>query len=299
MKWKFELVAGPFGATSEGPSWDGRHLYFSLVQQDRIMRFDPRSGECTPWRTETRHTNGTMFDAQGRLHGCSARGRAIVRFEPDGSTRTIADRIDGKRLNSPNDLAIGRSGRIWFSNPWNYQLLGPDERPDYEDQSIMLAQPQPNGEWKISRAATDTTAPNGVLLSADERTLYVSQQDYREELLRELRAYPIRDDGSLGPYTVLHQFGADHRGVHRAIDGMCLDADGNIVASAGWLKSGPGPMIYVFAPSGRILETHPLPSGHPTNCTFGDADLHTLYVTTGDGHLFRARTERQGFNLYP
>lgn len=299
MSWKFELVAGPFGATSEGPSWDGRHLYFSLIQQDRIMRFDPRSGECAQWRGETRYTNGTMFDAQGRLLGCSARGRAIVRFEPDGSMKTIVDRIDGRRLNSPNDLAIDRTGRIWFSNPWNHQLLGPDERSDLEDQSILLAQPQADGGWKVSRAATNTTAPNGVLLSADQRTLYVSEQDYRAEYLRELRAYPIGEDGSLGSHTVLHQFGTDHRGVHRAIDGMCLDAEGNIVASAGWLKSGPGPLIYVFAPSGRVLETHPLPSSHPTNCTFGDLDLHSLYVTTADGHLYRARTERQGWNLYP
>ena len=108
---------------------------------------------------------------------------------------------------------------------------------------------------------------------------------------RELRAYDILEDGSLGPYIVLHQFGEDHRGPQRGIDGMCLDAEGNIVATAGSYASGPGPMIYVWDPRGRVLETHPMPVGidSPTNCTFGDPDQRTLYVTTGGGHLFRAR----------
>ena len=79
---------------------------------------------------------------------------------------------------------------------------------------------------------------------------------------------------------------------------MCLDVDGNIVATAGWEQSGPGPMIYVFAPNGRVLETHPMPADAPTNCTFGDADRRTLYVTAS-GCLYRARTERVGRLLYP
>lgn len=146
------------------------------------------------------------------------------------------------------------------------------------------------------RFATNTS-PNGVLLSLDEHTLYVSVCDYGEDRLRELRAYPINDDGSLGRYTVLHQFGKDYRGTHRAVYGMCIDAEGNIIACAGWAKSGPGSLIYVFAPSGRVIETHALPADHPANCTFGDADLQSLYVTTRAGHLLRARTERQGRNL--
>lgn len=298
MGWKFELVGGPFGATSEGPAWDGRYLYFTLIQQNRIMRYDPKKDECIEWKTETRATNGTMFGPDGRLYGCSAGGRAIVRFEADGRTSVLVDRLEGKRLNTPNDLAIDRKGRIWFSNPWNEVLVDSGETMELADEPVLRADPGP-GKWTVSRAASDTTSPNGVLLSADERTLYVSQCDYGEDRLRELRAYPIKEDGSLGPYTVLHQFGKDYRGVHRAVDGMCLDADGNIVACAGHLKSGPGPMIYIFSPAGRILETHPLPTDRPTNCTFGDADLHTLYVTTANGHLYRARTGRQGRNLYP
>lgn len=299
MAWKFELVGGPFGCTSEGPAWDGQYLYFTLVQQNRIMRYDPKKDECTEWRTRTHATNGTMFGADGRLYGCCAGGRSIVRFESDGRTSVVVDRLEGKRLNTPNDLAIDRKGRIWFTNPWNEMLADPGDRMELADEPVLRADPGPDGKWTVSRAASDITQPNGVLLSADQRTLYVSQCDYGEDRLRELRAYPINEDGSLGRYTVLHQFGKDFRGVHRAVDGMCLDAEGNIVACAGWLKSGPGPMIYVFSPAGRILETHPLPADHPANCTFGDADLQSLYITTGKGHLFRVRTERQGWNLYP
>jgi gluconolactonase len=140
----------------------------------------------------------------------------------------------------------------------------------------------------------DTTRTNGLLVAPDQHTLYVAQSEYGEHKMRELRAYPINDDGSLGAYCVLHTFYP-----HRGIDGMCLDTEGNIVATAGWDESGPGPMIYVFSPTGRVLETHPVPVDRPTNCTFGDSDLRTLYVTTASGYLLRARTPRQGHLVYP
>ena len=99
---------------------------------------------------------------------------------------------------------------------------------------------------------------------------------------------------------MLHRFGEDFRGVHRGLDGMCLDTEGNLIACGGWRQAGPGPLIHVFSPSGRILETHPVPVDRPTNCTFGDPDLGTLYVTTGGGHLFRVRnTGRRGWLSYP
>ena len=108
------------------------------------------------------------------------------------------------------------------------------------------------------RVTFDTTAPNGLLLSPDNKTLYVAQSKYGDDQKRELRAYPINDDGTVGPYQVLHNFYP-----HRGIDGMCLDTEGNIVATAGWEVSGPGAMIYVFAPNGRVLETHPVPAERP------------------------------------
>jgi gluconolactonase len=92
----------------------------------------------------------------------------------------------------------------------------------------------------------------------------------------------------------LHDFGAN-----RGIDGMRLDTEGNIIATAGWERGGPGPMIYVFSPSGRVLEMHPVPCTRPTNCAFGGKDLTMLFVTSIEGFLFRTHTERVGRLMYP
>jgi gluconolactonase len=96
----------------------------------------------------------------------------------------------------------------------------------------------------------------------------------------------VRPDGSLGAHTVLHCFGEDANGPHRGIEGMCLDSEGNIVACAGWRESGPGPLIYVFTPNGRILEAHEFAGDRPVRCAFGGRQLDTLYVTTAQGELY-------------
>ena len=296
MEWEFELVAGPYGGTTEGPAWDGQALLFTHIPNNRIMRYDPTTGACTEFRTGTNATNGLMFDAQGRLYGCSGGGRCILRFEPDGSTTTLPHLLDGRRHNRPNDLAIDRQGRIWFTDPYGRGL--PESERELDHTSVLRLTPQPDGDWQLERMTYDTSAPNGILFSQDERTLYVVQSDY--EGVRDLRAYPLQDDDTLGNFTVLHQFGEDFRGVHRGLDGMCLDTEGNLIACGGWRLAGPGPMIYVFSPSGRVLETHPVPVDRPTNCTFGGSDLSTLYVTTGGGHLFRVQnTGRRGWLSYP
>ena len=302
MGLQWEQVAGPFSRLTEGPAWDGKRLLFTHIPASRIMSYDPETGDCGVFRENTNHTNGLAFDAEGRLYGCCSGGRAIVRFDPDGSTQTIVDNLEGTRLNTPNDLAIDRQGRIWFSNPWNDINIDPSESPDMEERDILRADPDPDGAWTCKRMTFDTTGTNGLLVSPDESHLYIIQTDVAPGSVRELRSYPINADGSLGEYIVLHQFGQDHRGPHRGIDGMCLDSDGNIVGTAGNNASGPGPMIYVWTPQGRVLETYPMPVGvdMPTNCCFGDADQSSLYVTTLGGHLLRLRgTGRRGWIMWP
>lgn len=299
MSWKFELIAGPYGTTVEGPAWDGRYLYFTIIRRALVMRYDPKADELVEWSKGSHHANGLCFDSKGTLFGCAAGGRAIVRFDAAGTAEVVVDSVNGKKLNTPNDLAVDYKGRIWFSNPWNGPLALAGAKQEDSHQAILRADPTKDGSYAVSEVTTDIASPNGVLLSRDQKTLYVSEQSYDPKGLRELRAYPILENGTLGQHTVLHQFGTDYRGVHRAIDGMCLDADGNIMATAGWEQSGPGPMIYVFSPNGRVLETHPVPGNKPSNCTFGDSDLQSLYVTTGLGHVFRVRTERRGWNIFP
>ncbi|MCH7792653.1 MAG: SMP-30/gluconolactonase/LRE family protein, partial [Planctomycetes bacterium] len=244
-----------------GDDDSGEAVYFTHIPTSRILRYDPDSGEITEWRGDTNHTNGLVHDAQGRLFGCCSGGRSIVRFDPDGTTATVAGLVDGQKLNTPNDLATDLHGRIWFTNPWNVGNIDPSEVEELDNRSVLRADPKPDGSYSVARVTFDTTMPNGVLVSADQRTLYVAESNSEAmDLDRELRAYPINDDGSLGPYEVLHTFGRDKNAVHRGIDGMCLDVDGNIVATAGWPTAGPGPMIYVFSPTGRVIETDPVPA---------------------------------------
>ncbi len=300
MQWKFELLMKPPTIPlTEGPVWDGEHVYFTHIRASRIMRYDPTSGTIAEARTGTNRTNGLAFDAQGRLFGCCSGGRSIMRFDPDGKNVIIADRVDGKKLNTPNDLAIDRKGRIWFTNPVNEGNWDKTEQTELDNQSVVRCDPQKDGSYTTTRVTFDTTMPNGILMSQDQNTLYVAESGYAKGIARELRAYPIRDDGSLGTYTTLFTWGEDARGVHRGIDGMCFDRDGNIVATNGWEVSGAGPMITVFSPTGRVLETHPVPAICPTNCCFGGPDMTTLFVTTTQGHFFKVETNRVGWAMYP
>jgi len=300
MQWKFELLMKPPAVPlTEGPLWDGENLYFTHIPASRIMRYDPKSGAITEARSGTNRTNGLAFDAKGRLFGCCSGGRAIMRFDPDGKNVVIADRIEGRRLNTPNDLAIDRKGRIWFTNPVNEGNWDKTEQTELDNKSVIRCDPQKDGSYATTRVTFDTTMPNGILVSQDQSTLYVAESGYARGIARELRAYPIKDDGSLGTYTTLFTWGEDAKGVHRGIDGMCLDAEGNIIATAGYNVSGSGPMLYVFSPTGRVLETHPVPANRPTNCCFGGSDLTTLFVTSTQGHFFKAATKRVGWAMYP
>ncbi|MDP7281969.1 MAG: SMP-30/gluconolactonase/LRE family protein, partial [Candidatus Poribacteria bacterium] len=162
----------------------------------------------------------------------------------------IVDRFVGKRLNSPNDLAFDDQGRIWFTDPRYGDRI---DDLELDHQSVLRADPKPDGNWLLQRMTFDTVKPNGILISPDQSRLYVAESNYGLGNNTELRAYPINSDGGLGECEILHNFYP-----HRGIDGMTLDNQGNIVATAGWEQSGPGSMIYVFSPRGRVTETHPI-----------------------------------------
>ena len=199
-----------------------------------------------------------MLDAGGTLYACEGGARRVVRYEKDGSPTVLVDSFERQRLNIPNDLAIDPQGRVWFTDPFYEGAAGPwsEDRAnkDLDHDSVYRLDPHPDGSWSIDRVTFDTTRPNGLLFSLDHSTLYVAQSGRNPDEKRELRAYPVNPDGSLAEHTVLHDFGA-----HRGIDGMVLDTDGDIVATAGFRQGGPGPMIYVFSPSGDVLESHAVP----------------------------------------
>ena len=288
MNWNFENAAPVIGSITEGNAWDGEKMLYSNIAMNRILSYDPKTRNVAVWRDNTQGTNGLNFDAKGNLFGCAGNGRKIARFDPNGDMTTIVDRLDGRRINSPNDLAITPSGAIYFSD----RVGDVEPNVGIDHSSIISAEPQENGSYKAIRRTFDTTMPNGLLFSEDYKTLYVAQSDYRANEKRELRAYPVKDDGSLGTYEVLHDFGP-----HRGIDGMTLSSEGHIIACTGWEISGPGGMITIFDPKGRIIQTHPTPALRPTNCTFAGEDL---YVTSIEGHLLVAHeTGMTGHLLWP
>ena len=296
MTWEFELLQPPYGDVSEGPVWDGSTLLYTQIQACRIMRYDPRAEELTVYRTDTNYANGLVIDAEKRILACEGGARRVVRYEQNGDVTVLANAFEGLRLNVPNDLVIDLQGRVWFTDPFYEGSGGPFSydraNKELDHDSVYRLESNSERQWPIKRMTFDTTRPNGLLFSQDGKTLYVAQSGRRPDEKRELRAYPIDENGTLGASSVLHDFGE-----HRGVDGMCLDAAGNIVATAGFELGGPGPSIYIFSPGGEVLNRRDVPAKRPTNCAFGDEDLTSLYVTSTEGHLFRVRTDLLGLAL--
>jgi gluconolactonase len=266
---KLEMLWGE-GDFTEGPALapDGSILFSDIG--DSIWRYDPKTRQTAIFRRPSGRTNGLMFNQQGDLIACEGAntggGRRIsittvIQGGKDGTTRTLADRFEGKRFNSPNDLAIDGAGRVYFTDP---RYVGNDPR-ELDFEAVFLV--SLSGEVKI--ATRDVQKPNGILVSIDGKTVYVA--DNNPQGSRHLVAFAVKSDGTLERKRVLHDFGTG-----RGIDGMALDAAGNIYATAG---TGDKAGVYVFDPAGHPLALIPAP-GDPTNCEFGGgSDGSTLYVT--------------------
>ena len=302
MSWTFERVHGPIGRPIAGLASNGAAMLFSDPKDaqariassgDNIWRFDPKDRKVSVARKYANRTYGIAFGPEGELFACQEGGRRVVRMMPDGSANVTCTKLHGRVMNHPRFIAMDGKGRAWFSDRY-HPLPAPhlEIHGELDHQSVLRLtyqeRPLPHG-WHLERMTFDTNAPTGVAVSADGKTLYVSENDEAPKGVRELRAYPIRDDGTLDAPIVLHTFGADKRGVHRGIEGICVDVAGNVFACAGSSKSGAGPLVYVFSPSGAVRATHALPEGTPLNCAFGDVGLDTLYVSTVEGHLYRIR----------
>jgi gluconolactonase len=193
----------------------------------------------------------------------------------------LADRYDGRPLNSPNDLCIDRRGRIYFTDPRYGSLEG------IEQGKMAVYRLDPDGT--LTRVIDDVRVPNGILISPDNRSLYVADNSPEPDHPRLLIVYDIQPDDSVTRRKVLHNFGAS-----RGIDGMVMDTEGNLWATA---EEGARTGVYVFSSEGRLLHFIHTPET-ATNCTFGGRDLKTLYVTAGTS-LYRIRTNATGFLTYP
>jgi len=256
------------GEFTEGPARapDGS-IYFSDIG-NRILRFDPKTGKTAVYRDPSGKSNGLKFDAQGRLIACegaSKGNRRISITEASGEVRTLADRWEGKRFNAPNDLAIDAKGNVYFTDP----LYVGDERREIDFEGVFRVTPA----GVVSLATRDVQKPNGILVSIDGKTVYVADTNSDPKGNHHLDAFRVQADGTLTDKRVLYDFGPDRR----PIDGMAMDASGNLYATGG---SGERAGIYVFGPDGEQLAFIKLP-GDPTNCAFGGAaEPTTLYITS-------------------
>ncbi len=270
------------GSFTEGPAYGpGGFLYFSDIG-NRIMKFDPKTEKTSIFRDPSGKANGLIFDTKGRLIACEGADkggqRRVSITELDGTVKTLADKWQGKRFNSPNDVTLDTKGRVYFTDP---RYVG-DEPREIDTESVYRIDP----DGKVTQIIKDVEKPNGIALSPDMKWLYLAESNPKGK--QHLLVYPLKGDGTVGAAKVLHDFEKD-----RGIDGMRLDTKGNIYAAAG---SGKTAGVHVFNPEGKELAFIKTPET-PSNCCFGGKDHRTLYITAGRS-LYRITVNNAGFALY-
>lgn len=290
-----EVVASGFTWT-EGPVWMGGKdgcLLFSDIPRNTIFKFQPGSAtdqQVQIFMNPSGYTgvtyyglepgsNGLLLDLDGNLILCEHGDRRVSKLTPGGGKLTLADRYQGKRLNSPNDAVLMSNGDIYFTDP-PYGLPNRFEDHRRELDFCGVYRLKPNGELTLLTKSIER--PNGIGLSPDERSLYVAQSDPRKA---DWTSFEVQADGSLGEPRKL--FDATQRvGKEPGLpDGMAIDSSGRLWAS------GPGG-IYVLTPDGKLLGR--LVTGERTsNCTFGPDGW--LYITA-DSRLCRIQTMATGLS---
>jgi gluconolactonase len=266
---------------AEGPVWigDQRCLLWSDIPNNRILRWDEETGTITTFRKPSNFANGHTRDRQGRLVGCEHGGRRVYRVEYDGTITTIADRFEGKRLNSPNDVVVKSDGSIWFTDP-PFGLLGYYEGYKAEPENPVTNVYRVDPAGKITLVAGDVDGPNGLAFSPDESKLYVVES--RAEP-RAISAYDVVGGTKLAGKRTLINAGPG------TPDGFRVDVDGNLWC--GWGMGEPGlDGVHVFNPDGKLIGRIDLPE-RCANVAFGGAfrnrlfmaastSLYALYVNT-------------------
>ena len=278
---RFEALRPPFNAAverlytgcrwSEGPVWfgDQRGLLWSDIPNNRILRWDEETGTVSVFRKPSNYANGNTRDRQGRLVTCEHGGRQVTRTEHDGSITVICNRfdgVDGKPLNSPNDVVVKSDGSVWFTDP-PFGILS-----NYEGGR---AEPElPTNVYRVDArtgraivVAGDINGPNGLCFSPDERRMYIVESRSRP---RAIRVYDVIGDGtSLAngqPFTDVGD---------GAPDGFRCDVHGNL-----WCGWGTGPDldgVVVFAPDGTMIGRISLPE-RCANLCFGGVKRNRLFM---------------------
>jgi gluconolactonase len=278
-------------AFTEGPTVDrAGNVYFTDIISQRIMRLGA-DGLLSTYRERSNAANGLLIDPQGRLIACEGaaftRPGVKVTGKPQvtrtdlktGQIEVLADKYDGKPLQGPNDVTIDGKGRLYFTD-----LAG-------------TAVYRIDAPGKVARilAAPDIERPNGIQISPDDRKLYLIEANQAQGGARMIRSYDLQPDGTVRNMRVHYNF---YPG--RSADGMSIDTQGNLYASAGMnqsrgttetLDNKAG--VYVISPEGKLVTFIPIPEDLITNNGFGGPDMKTLYVTAGK-NLYKVRTDVAG-----
>jgi gluconolactonase len=264
-------VAGGFGFT-EGPVWDpAGFLYVSDEEQNKIYKLALNGQKAE--LILLGDPDGNTYDREHRLIDCASVLRAIIAVSSDGHYQVLADRFEGKRFNSPNDVVIGPDGAIYFTDPTLDLVKG--EKQEIPFQGVYRL----DSKGDVRLLTKELTQPNGLAFSPDGKRFYVDDSEQRI-----IRVYDFHADGSITNGRV---FGEERGGPHEGVpDGIKVDEHGNLFVA--------GPKgIWVWDAEGHHLGTIEMPE-QPTNLTWGDKDYHTLYITATTS-VYRLQTKVRGF----
>ncbi|WP_460449494.1 SMP-30/gluconolactonase/LRE family protein [Alsobacter sp. SYSU BS001988] len=253
---------------AEGPAYfpAGRYLVWSDIPNNRMMRYDETDGSVSVFREPSNNTNGHTVDRQGRLVSCEHLGRRVTRTEFDGTITVLADRWQGKRLNSPNDVVVKSDGSIWFTDPaygidWDYE----GARAESEIGACHVYRIDP-GSGAVDIVADDFKRPNGLAFSPDESKLYIADTgaSHFENGPRHIRVFDVQDGRSLKGGEI---FATCTNGM---FDGFRCDEDGRI-----WTSAADG--VHVYDPDGTMIARINVPE-IVANVCFGALRRNRLYI---------------------
>jgi gluconolactonase len=262
---KTERIATGFRFT-EGPAWHPNgYLLFTDIPNNAIVKWTPTNGDSRGegkteiFRQPSGNANGLMFNQAGQLLACEHSNRRVSQTV-FGQVVTLADKFEGKRLNSPNDVDIAPDGSLYFTDPI-YGLPRPQDK-ELDFEGVFRLSP----DGKLTLLVKDFVHPNGIALSPDAKTIYINDS---ESKLNHMRAFDVQADGTLTNGRVFADMKV--QGIPGAPDGLKVDPQGNI-----W-TSGPGG-VWVFSPAGKLLGKIAVPEV-TTNLAFGGKDNKTLFIT--------------------